>query len=140
MVGAATIPFALATPTSSQWLLMAALLVRGFGLGAVSIPLMSVAFLGLQRTEVPHASTITRIATQVGGSFGVAVLGVILHSATIGASTSVEVAAAFDRSFWWAIAFACTAVVLSFLLPGRPAPDKPPIAVIESTRITGPRR
>ncbi|CAN5302955.1 MDR family MFS transporter [soil metagenome] len=130
----ATVPFALATPTTNDVLLMAALLVRGFGLGAVTIPLMSVAFLGLERADVPHASTITRIATQVGGSFGVAVLAVILHAAMSGAHAPGEVAAAFDRSFWWAFAFSGAAVLLSFLLPGRPEAKEPVVAAIESTR------
>jgi EmrB/QacA subfamily drug resistance transporter len=131
IVAVATVPFALATPATNEVLLMAALLVRGFGLGSVTIPLMSVAFLGLERADVPHASTITRIATQVGGSFGVAVLAVILHAASVGAQEPGEIAAAFDRSFWWAIAFACVAVPLSFMLPGRPEAREPVVAAVE---------
>jgi predicted MFS family arabinose efflux permease len=74
IVGLATVPFALAGATTNKWYLMAALLVRGFGLAAVSIPLQAAAFVGLQRDEIPHAGIITRVAQQVGGSFGVAVL------------------------------------------------------------------
>jgi MFS family permease len=121
-----TIPFAFATDSTNDWMLGAALLVRGFGLGAVTIPLMSVAFLGLARPAVPHASIITRIATQVGGSFGVAVLAVVLQSNATGGG---DLVAAFDRSFWWAIGFAGLGVVLSLLLPGRPAaPEPAPVA------------
>jgi hypothetical protein len=72
IVGAATAPFTFASVTTNEWLLMAALLVRRFGLGAVTIPLMTAAFVGLERTDVPHASILTRISQQVGGSFGVA--------------------------------------------------------------------
>ena len=36
------------------------------------------AFEGLPRTSVPDASSVTRIMQQVGGSFGTAVLAVIL--------------------------------------------------------------
>jgi EmrB/QacA subfamily drug resistance transporter len=103
----ATIPFALSGEDTSMWLLGAALLVRGFGLGAVVIPLMTGAYLGLERDEVPDASVITRVAQQLGGSFGVAVLAVIL------ASTS------FDAAFWWATAFTGVAAGLSLLLPSR---------------------
>jgi len=123
IVAAATIPFALATPATNEWFLMAALLLRGVGLGAVTIPLMSVAYLGLERSEVPHASIITRIATQVGGSFGVAVLAVILHAATANARTGDALASAFNQSFWWAVGFTGLAAALSLLLPGRPQPD-----------------
>jgi hypothetical protein len=42
IVGVATVPFALAGPHTSAWLLMA-LLVRGIGLGAVTVPVKTVA-------------------------------------------------------------------------------------------------
>jgi EmrB/QacA subfamily drug resistance transporter len=127
IVGVATVPFAFATGSTNQWLLMAALLVRGFGLGAVTVPLMAVAFVGLERAEVPHASIITRIATQVGGAFGVAVLAVILH------------AAGFDRAFWWAVGFTGLGVLLSFLVPASPTrdPAAPPGQAV-STRTGAP--
>ena len=120
--GLATVPFTLASTSTNEWLLMAALLARGMGLGAVTIPLMAGAFVGLARHEVPHASIITRIATQIGGSFGVAVLAVILQAAAVTAQTPADVAAAFDRAFWWAVGFAALGAVLSFLLPARPKP------------------
>lgn len=126
LVGVATVPFALAGPhTNGVWLL-AALLVRGFGLSVVTVPLMAVAFVGLERSEVPHASILTRIAQQLGGSFGTAVLAVIL------AATH-----SFDRAFWWTVGFTALAVVLSFLLPGRPeltpAPAIPAAAAATSS-------
>ncbi len=55
VMGLATVPFALADASTSEWWLGAVLLVRGFGMGAVMIPVMSVAFVGLERDEVPHA-------------------------------------------------------------------------------------
>jgi len=116
VVGLATVPFALAGPHTGYAWLLAALLVRGFGLSVVTIPVMAVAFVGLEKAQVPHASILTRMAQQVGGSFGTAVLAVILagtHS--------------FSRTFWWAVGFTAVAVVLSQLLPGRPpaAPATP---------------
>jgi EmrB/QacA subfamily drug resistance transporter len=121
IVGAATVPFALATADTHDWVLMTALLVRGFGLGAVTIPLMTVAFLGLNRPDIPHASIITRIAQQIGGSFGVALLAVILDGALAHAPANVNSSAtAFDQTFWWAIGFTGVAMLLSLALPGRP--------------------
>ena len=96
---------------------MAVLVVRGFGLGAVFIPLMTGAYVGLQRDEMPHASTVTRIAQQVGGSFGVAVLAVILTNAAAGATDLGGLADAYDVAFWWATGFTVVAAGLSFLLP-----------------------
>lgn len=120
IVGIATIPFALATSTTNEWYLCAALVVRGFGLGAVFIPVIAVAFVGLDRSEVPHASILTRVAQQVGGSFGVALLAVLLEGALIHvAPTPAGAATAFDQAFWWSIGFTALAVIVSFALPGR---------------------
>jgi len=121
LLAAATVPFALSTEQTSTWLLMATLLVRGFGLGAVIIPLMTGAFVGLEHDEVPHASIMTRVAQQVGGSFGTAVLAVILVSAAAGATSLPALAGAFDTAFWWATGFTVAAAVLSLLLPPRRA-------------------
>jgi len=48
------------------------------GTGAVMIPVMSVADVGLPHDQVPRASIITRLTQQVGGAFGTAILAVIL--------------------------------------------------------------
>ncbi len=98
---------------------MTALFVRGIGLGVVTIPLMALGFRGLERSEVPDASIITRIASQVGGSFGASVVVVILAGATISTSSTASLSAAFQQSFWWATAFAGVGVLLSLPLPGR---------------------
>jgi len=119
VLAVATVPFALSTEHTSTWWLLATLLVRGFGLGAVLIPLMTGAFLGLEREEVPHASIITRVAQQVGGSFGTAILAAILVGSVAGAATLHDLAGAFDVAFWWATGFTVIAAALSFLLPDR---------------------
>lgn len=96
------------------------LLIRGFGLGAVTIPLMTAAFIGLDRRDIPHASIITRIAQQFGGSFGVALLAVILDGALAHTAMNHQApASAFDQAFWWLIGFTALAVVFSLALPGR---------------------
>ncbi|MFB4305170.1 MDR family MFS transporter [Actinomadura sp. GTD37] len=126
VVGAATVPFASADAHTNTWTLAAWLLLRGIGLGAVTVPVMAVAYLGLDRAEVAHASVLIRVAQQIGGSFGTAVLAVVLANAF----TDGDPAAAFQRSFWWATAFAGVAALLALALPGRPAvqpPDRSPV-------------
>jgi EmrB/QacA subfamily drug resistance transporter len=118
VLGVATVPFAFAGPGTPTWHLLVALLVRGVGLGAVTIPLMAVGFVGLARDEIPHASIITRITMQIGGAAGVAVLAVVLQRAVAVASP----VAAFQQAFWWAIAFTGVSVLLALVLPGRPRP------------------
>ena len=77
-IAAGTVPFALAGAHTSELLLSLVLVVRGAGLTTANIALMAGAFTGLPRESVPDASSVTRIMQQVGGSFGTAVLAVIL--------------------------------------------------------------
>jgi EmrB/QacA subfamily drug resistance transporter len=123
-----TIPFALAGPHTSIAILAAALFVRGAGLGAATISLMAGAFQGLDRAQVPHASSLTRIMQQVGGAFGAAVLVVILSSraGVHSAAGTSALASAFGATFWWTTGFAVLAVVPALLLPGKPRPAGSP--------------
>lgn len=126
LIGLATVPFALADATTNQWWLMAVLLVRGLGTGAVMIPVMTVGYLGLARDEIPHASIITRLTQQLGGAFGTAILAVILETAAAGASTTAGYALAFDTAFWWAVGFTVVAIGICLVLPSRPEPEPAP--------------
>jgi EmrB/QacA subfamily drug resistance transporter len=122
IVALATVPFAFASAGTDEWFLVGTLVVRGVGLGAVTIPVMAGAYLGLDRAAVPHASIITRTAQQIGGSVGTAVLAVVLQrSAVRHASDGVAGrATAFDIAFWWSVAFTVVAIVLALWLPTRP--------------------
>jgi MFS family permease len=116
VVAAATVPFALAGGSTGVWWLTAVLVVRGLGLGAVTIPVMAAAYQGLERTQIPHASILTRTAQQIGGSFGTAVLAVVLQHY----AASHPLTAAFDVAFWWSIACTVAALLLALLLPAHP--------------------
>lgn len=112
---------------TSELLLGASLVVRGAGLGAVLIPVMAAAYLDMRPEQVPHASGITRIAQQVGGAFGTAILAMILSTqikADQAAGLSGQ-AAAFGTTFWWSLALTAIAVIPALALPGRDraAPD-----------------
>jgi branched-subunit amino acid permease len=99
IVAAATVPFALAGPHISEWLLAVWMVIRGFGLGAVTMPVMVASYIGLDKQQIPHASVLTRTAQQIGGSFGTAVLAVILEGAI--AAHPATLADAFHVAFWW---------------------------------------
>ena len=116
IVAAATVPFALAGPHTSEWLLAVWMVIRGCGLGAVTMPVMVASYIGLDRQQIPHASVLTRTAQQVGGSFGTAVLAVILEGAI--AAHPGALAAAFHVAFWWSVGFSGVAVLLCLWLPG----------------------
>ena len=112
LAAAATVPFALGGPHTSQWWLGALLLVRGLGIGAVLIPSMSVAYQDVPAAGIPHATMNTRIAQQVGASFGVAVVAVALQSQLAHGATS-----AFQGAFWWAVGITIAAAIPAIALP-----------------------
>jgi len=119
LTAAGTLPFALAGPHTSQLLLGAALIVRGAGLGAVTVPAIAAAYQGLREEQIPHASSARTIVQQVGGAFGAAVLAVILESRIAGHAPAVvpRLVAAFEQAFWWSVLFTVLAFVPALLLP-----------------------
>ena len=142
VVAAATVPFAFAGAHTNAWLLAFWLVIRGFGLGAVTIPVMAVAFLGLEKEQISHSSVITRMVQQIGGSFGTAVLAVILSAAVT--AHHGNLATGFDIAFWWATGFSALAVLLSLWLPGAPrtapVPSQPPAGVSAGHDLSQPAR
>jgi MFS family permease len=129
IAAAGTVPFALAGAHTSELLLSGVLVVRGAGLTTANIALMAGAFTGLPRESVPDASSVTRIMQQVGGSFGTAVLAVIL------------VGHSFQATFWWSVAFTALAVLPAAMLPGRASQAGPeaPGALPSPGAATAPR-
>jgi MFS family permease len=114
----ATVPFAFAGPHTSLWLLGAALVIRGFGIGAVLVPPMSVAYRDVSPAGIPHATMNTRIAQQVGASFGIAIVAVALQSLLTHGATS-----AFQGAFWWAIGITVAALIPALALPATRAAE-----------------
>jgi len=110
-----TVPFALAGPSTQVWITVVALLVRGLGLGAVMIPIMAAAYEHFDRTRIPDASIITRTVQQIGGSFGSAVIAVVIAHQLVRATPSH----AFDVAFWWSIAVTLVAVLCALWIPPR---------------------
>jgi EmrB/QacA subfamily drug resistance transporter len=116
----ATVPFALARPATSLWWLAAVLLVRGLGIGAVLIPPMSVAYSDIPPTGIQHATMNTRIAQQVGASFGTAIVAVALQSLLGHGATG-----AFQGAFWWAIGMTVAAVIPAIALRASKPASRP---------------
>jgi EmrB/QacA subfamily drug resistance transporter len=122
LAAAGTVPFAPAGPHTSYWLLGAALVVRGAGLGTATIAVMAGAFTGLRREQVPDASSATRIVQFVGGSFGAAVLVALIldrQVAAHAAAGAAGLATAFGHTFWWCTGFTVLALLPALLLSGR---------------------
>ena len=136
LAAAATVPFAFADPHTNQWWLGALLLVRGLGIGAVLIPSMSVAYQDVPSAGVPHATMNTRIAQQVGASFGVAIVAVALQSQLAHGATS-----AFQDAFWWAIGITIAAAIPAIALPANtPASHSPSTTAVHNDDETASLR
>lgn len=57
-----------------------ALLFRGFGLGFLFTPINQLAYASLKPNEIQQASGLINLSRQLGGSFGIAILGTYLQS------------------------------------------------------------
>ena len=129
--------------TPSYAVLGVALWVRGLGLGMTMMPSMAAAYQTLSRAAVPRATSMINIIRTVGGSFGTAVLTVVLERrivanvpgatgdlGALGGADAAQVAeplsTAFGQTFWWAVALTALALIPAWFLPRRPAVQKPP--------------
>jgi EmrB/QacA subfamily drug resistance transporter len=117
---AGTLAYTQAGVNTNELVLGASLVVRGAGLGMVTIPIMAAAYLGLRPDQVAHASIATRITMQLGGAFGAAVFALILQTqlAAQAAGGLVGRATAFDNAFWWSIGLTALAIIPALFLPG----------------------
>ncbi|MGO4593550.1 MDR family MFS transporter [Leifsonia sp. 2TAF2] len=139
IVAVSTIPFALGPTAAADPLLLVALFVRGFGLGAITMPLMVASYQGLEREQIAHSSILTRTAQQLGGSFGTALFAVLLQAAVQGGSS---LSSAFDTAFWVAVGATVLGVGISFVLPsGRSkaaeAAPAPVVPAAQPERVRG---
>lgn len=70
-----------------------ALIVRGFGLGFLFAPINLAAFNSLKGAEIPQGSGLVNLTRQLGGSFGIAIIGTYLtnHAAYHRANLSAHI-------------------------------------------------
>lgn len=82
--------------------------------------------IGLEREQIPHASTATRIFQSIGGAFGSAILATVAQQQMAGRSASdlQAVAHSFNVSFWWAIGFTVIAAVPALFLTMHKKPEQ----------------
>lgn len=114
LTAAATVPFAFATHSWSNWVLCVVLFVRGFGMGSLMIPAMAVSYQDVSTAQYPDATMLTRIAQQLGASFGTAIVAVALA-----AGTRHSTEAGFHSAFWWATGMTLAAALIALALPQR---------------------
>jgi EmrB/QacA subfamily drug resistance transporter len=124
-----TVPFTQVRADTPYWLLEAALVLRGVGLGFTMMPAMAAAYATLERHEIPRATPMLNVVQRVGGSIGTAILAVVLQQqlaqvAGVGLDaaqagprpSSSALAAAFAHTYWWALAVTAIALVPALVL------------------------
>ncbi|MGZ4185591.1 MAG: MFS transporter, partial [Solirubrobacteraceae bacterium] len=100
--------------------------LNGAGVGAAIVPSLASPYRGLRRDQIPKATSAIRILQQLGGSFGVSVLAVVLQRQLLSqVHDAGSAAAAYGHTFWWALGFIALAAIPTMLLPGS-APEQTP--------------
>ena len=132
---------------TSYWLLGISLYIRGLGFGATMMPTMSAAFATLTNEAVARATSALNIIMQLGGSFGGALLAVLLSRnitaklpagaaagrgrlgeipAPIRAKIAPLLSQAFAETFWVALGLMALIILPALLLPkGRSKSEQP---------------
>ncbi len=141
---------------TSYTLLAVALWVRGIGLGMTMMPAMAAAYQTLSRAAVPRATTAINIIRTIGGSFGTAILSVVLErritanlplaSGSLGSISSAAgggplppriadpLAHAFGQTFWWAVGLTALALIPAYFLPRHP-PVRAGVAEVATAEV-----
>ena len=90
--------------TTSNWGIIFPTLIRGVGISMLIAPLTATAMNAVSKANAGMAASMLNIIQQVGGSIGIAVLGMVLHRRTVyhtsvlGASASSS-SPAYQESF-----------------------------------------
>jgi EmrB/QacA subfamily drug resistance transporter len=133
IVAAGTVPFLFAGTETNTVFLIAAMLIRGAGLGAVTIPIMASVYDELKQEEITHGTIVTRILQQIGGAFGTAILTVQYQLYLPGGTVSPESAStALHFVFAWSVGFTLISIIPALLLPYRRPSNvstKPPVQI-----------
>jgi EmrB/QacA subfamily drug resistance transporter len=111
-----TIPFLFIGVGTSYWLLGAAMVVRGFGIGACAIPAMAAAFRAVPPMKIQDATVQLNMGQRLAGSLGTAVFVVVLQNQLRHAAGPAAQANGFGTAFWWVLAIAIGATAPALLL------------------------
>jgi hypothetical protein len=110
----------------SPYQLIPALLLLGAGMGLAMAPFFDIVLAGVEDHESGSASGVLTSVQQLGGAFGIAVLGTTFFHVLDGSDATTRVGVFRDAagtSMWLAAGLIALAFVLTFLLPVRARED-----------------
>lgn len=99
-----TFPFLFFDVDSAQWIIWIVLFIRGIGVGGITVPVMSDAYVGLEKSQMPAASVATRIIQNVGAASGSAILATVV-SHVLGGAAAANLAGAYHSGFVTSLIF-----------------------------------
>jgi EmrB/QacA subfamily drug resistance transporter len=133
VIAATTLSYTQVGLHTSFVLLGIALAVSGLGTGAALVSCLSTPYRAVRTDQVPQATSTIRIVQQLGASFGVAALSVVLQRGLAHHLFAVTtVVGAYRHAFWWALAFAAIATLPALLLPNTPANQDTTLPVVRT--------
>lgn len=110
-----TLPFAFGGTDMPFGILVAALLIRGFGVGSITLPSAAAAYASVPRESLGHATTAINICQRFGGPVGTTGLAIFLQYEL---STCAIPAIAFSWTFLVLAGLAAAGVLAASQLPG----------------------
>ncbi|MGA8942771.1 MAG: MDR family MFS transporter [Thermoactinomyces sp.] len=112
---AGTLPFIWFSQNDPYWLIGLVLLVRGIGIGGITIPVMTDSYTGLSGHQVSQASVATRIIQNIGGAFGSAALAAVVANQM----QQADLASAYHSGFLVATILTVTMAIPALLLTNK---------------------
>ena len=100
---------------SGLGVLAGALLIRGFGVGSITLPSAAAAYASVPRESLGHATTVINICQRFGGPVGTTGLAIFLQHAL--ATTAIS-ATAYMWTFWLLAGLAGAGTLAASQLPG----------------------
>ncbi len=136
IVVVATVPFTRLDALPDA-LLVATLLVRGFGTAMIASPVMTVVYGSVDRELLPRAASALNLLNYVGGALGTAVVAVLLEARVT--AEAPDVATAFGTTFWCVLGLCVLALLGALRLPGN-RPDGQDLRLTPAGSPHRPRR
>jgi len=109
------IGFSLLGAGTSHVLAAIAAFTIGLGLGSIGAPTIGSLYRTLPPEQVPQGSSVLYMLNQLGASVGIAVVALIMQNAG-------SPLAGFHAAYWWIAGALVVVLLVSPLIPGRPAP------------------
>ncbi|MCK9876961.1 DHA2 family efflux MFS transporter permease subunit [Frankia sp. Ag45/Mut15] len=119
-----TLPFVATHGDPNPYLLGAALVIRGAGVGIVTVLILGAAYHGIDRAQISHASSASRILLQLGAALGIALVSAVLEwqlNSIDDGNGAAAIQPAFGHTSWLLIASALAGVIPALLLPAKAA-------------------